>query len=434
MKRRQLIAAASMFLLLLSGCGGSGGGSGVGSGSTASGNGQGGTTTGGAAFSITYTHTTDQDGLSIISGIDFFTQWFVENADGSIRGPYTSGGTGVVDLGPEGRAAANLTMEESFHYVTYVGAPARALTCYTGAFVGVTSASVTLQNSGATGQMAINVPYRGWSTVSSDPFQFYTHDVYSDEILGNDNLANIFVSYRTSASQEPHSFYDFRTDLSWNAVGSQTFDVSSMKNYAIRSWSCVDDLNGDLPYVIGQRKGLLFFEIGRGVAAGPDGKSGTVGVPDLFPADNWYLASGSINPKVVKQFSLSSSSIHLVPLDRYIDANSLSFNASTRTFSFSLLPVSGKAGTDTIGFGKLRLSSAGSVVWDIYFPWSSVVNGTLTLPALPGYSTLPAFDFAQLEVYRLDGRSYQDMLLYSLNHMGYPLPSYAMDSAYRFLP
>jgi hypothetical protein len=428
MKAIQLVAAAFSFMFLLSACGGSGSGSG----STASGSGQDGTTDA-SAFSITYTNTTDQDGLSIITGMDFFMQWFVENADGTVRGPYSSGGTGVVDLGPEGRTVVNLTMKESFYYVTYVGMPARALTHYTGDFVGVTSSSATLQNSGATGQMAMNVPYSGWSPVTSDPFQLYKSFVYSDDILGNDNLANIFVSYRTSAAQEPNSSYDFRTDLSWNAVSSQTFDVSSMKNYATRAWSCVDDLSGDLPYVIAQRKGLLFYEIGRGVATSPEGNAGVVGVPDLFPADNWYLASGSMNPKVVKQFSLSSSSIQLVPLDRYIDPNSFSFNASLRTFSFSLLPVSGKAGMDTISFGMLRLSKAGSVTWEIYFPWSSVVNGTLTLPALPDHANLPAFDFAQIYVYRLDGSSYQDVLLYSLNHKGYPLASYAADTAYSFL-
>jgi hypothetical protein len=169
------------------------------------------------------------------------------------------------------------------------------------------------------------------------------------------------------------------------------------------------------------------------VSTSSDGTSGIVGVPDLFPADNWYLASGSINPKIVKQFSLSSSSIQLVPLDLYIDPNSLSFNASSRTFSFSLLPVAGKAGTDRISFGVLHLSMGGSVAWDIYFPWSSVVNGTLTLPAFPEHATLPAFDFAKLDIYRLDSEGYQGMILYSLNHKGYPLASYAMDSAFRFL-
>jgi hypothetical protein len=123
----------------------------------------------------------------------------------------------------------------------------------------------------------------------------------------------------------------------------------------------------------------------------------------------------------------------LIPLDRYIDSDSFSYDAAQRTFSFSLPAVSGKAGTDQISFGKLQLSVGGSMTWDIYFPWSSVVNGKLTLPALPGHQVLPAFDFAHLEVYRLDSGSYKDMVLYSMNHMGYPLPGYAMDSAFEFL-
>lgn len=428
MKKVQQLVPVLMTLLILSACGGSGGGSG----STSSVNNQD-DITGGAAFTITYSNTTDPNGLSIVSAIDMGTRWYVENADGTVRGPYTSAGTGTVLLGQEGRAVANLTLNEGSYYATYVETPVQPLTFYTGDQVGVTSVRVTLQNSGATGEMEVNAPYRSWSSVTSDPFQSYASTVYSDDILGNDNLAGIFVSYRTSALQEPNSYYDFRTGLSWNAVGSQTFDVASMKRYATRTWSCVDDLSANLPYVVAQRKGLLFYEIGRGVDTSSVGTSGVVGVPDLFPADGWYLASGSTNPKIVKQFSLSSSSIQLAPLDRRIDPNSLSFNASSRTFSFSLSAVAGKGGTDTIGLCKLRLSKAGSVSWDIYFPWSSVVNGALTLPALPGYSTLPAFDFAQLDAYRLDGSSYSDMLLYSLNHMGYPLPSYAMDSASKFL-
>ncbi len=427
MKRIKLVGAALTFMFLLSACGGSGGGGG----SAAQGSGQGGTA-GGAAFTITYTNTTDPNGVSIVPAIDTYRQWFVENADGTFRGPFTSGGTGVVNLGQEERSAVNLTKKESLYYTTYMGAPVQALTFYTGDQVGNTSVGVTLQNSGATGEMEVNVPFRSWSPVTSDTFQLYMSQVYPDEILGNDNLANIFVSYRVSALLEPDSYYDFRTELPWTAVGSVTFDVSTMKRYATRTWSCVDDLSGDPPYVIAQRKGLLFYEVGRGVVTGAGGTSGTVGVPDLFPADGWYLASGSMNPKVVKKFSLSSSSIQLVPLDRYIDPNSLSYSAAQRTFSFSILPVAGKAGTDTISFGMLRLSKAGSVTWDIYFPWSSVVNGKLALPAMPENPALPAFDFAQIFIYRLDGGSYRDALLYTLNQKGYQLQSYAMDGTFTF--
>jgi hypothetical protein len=215
-----------MIMFILSACGS--GGSGSGGGSTS--NGAGSNTSGSSVFSITYTNTTDTDGLSIVPAIDFFTEWFVENTDGSVRGPYTSAGTGTVLLGQEGRATANLTMSEgSIYYATYMDAPVQPLTFFTGENVGTTSVRVSLQNTGATGEMLLNVPYRGVMQVTTDPAQFYSSTVSTGEILGTDNLAGIFIGYRTSSLQEPASLYDFGGRIPWNSVGSQSFDVSSMK-------------------------------------------------------------------------------------------------------------------------------------------------------------------------------------------------------------
>jgi len=102
------------------------------------------------------------------------------------------------------------------------------------------------------------------------------------------------------------------------------------------------------------------------------------------------------------------------------------------TFTVSVPSRLGYPGTDPIHYGMLRLIKTGppTISWEIYFPWSIVTvignQGTLQLPALPGYPTLSDFDTIMLELYRLDGTTTADaMLQYYLNHKENPCPSFA---------
>ncbi|MDH3507954.1 MAG: hypothetical protein OEQ25_12525, partial [Gammaproteobacteria bacterium] len=79
-----------------------------------------------------------------------------------------------------------------------------------------------------------------------------------------------------------------------------------------------------------------------------------------------------------------------------------------------------------------------SEAWEIYFPASALqIAGdvvTLTLPQHPAHAQLPAFNFANITLYRLDdGAVPETMYRYLWNRRANPLPSFAMLSDFAFL-
>ncbi len=385
----------------------------------------GGTSGGGTSnFTVTYTDTTD------ITNWEWAVDWYVENADGSVRGPYDSSGTGVVDLGQDTRSNANATFKmASFHY-TFMDLPVEHHMYDTDEETWGTL-NVTLQNAVVGDEMSLAYATGFWATIDQDPFTF-AQTLFSTDITGNDGNANVFVSYRASSADEPLTRYGFMLDFPVSSIGNVTLDVNTFATRLSREWISTEDLRGDEPFVMAQRKGLIMTPVG-GSTIDLSGTQGTFGLPDQLPADRWYLASGSIIPlpDVVAEFDPTDPSpVMLVPFDRSIDENSMTVNSVDGTFTVTL-----SAGIDPIDFGKLRLSfSSHGSLWEIYFPGSALQftgnTGVLQLPALPGYTSLPSFDSTiTCELYRLDGTATPDsMLRWHLDQKGHPLPSFAMTS------
>ena len=65
------------------------------------------------------------------------------------------------------------------------------------------------------------------------------------------------------------------------------------------------------------------------------GTSGSIGIPDEFPADAWYLASGStLLPEIVQAVDpASTDTIVMDPLPGFIDGNTMVYDANAGTFS-----------------------------------------------------------------------------------------------------
>jgi hypothetical protein len=115
--------------------------------------------------------------------------------------------------------------------------------------------------------------------------------------MGYDDKANAFVCYRSSIADEPLIRYGYKLDFPASEIGNVTLNVSDFKTCVEKDWSSTEDLATDLPFVVAQRKGAMFAWVGDSVDDG-SGTQGTFGLADLFPADHWYLASGSIIPDV----------------------------------------------------------------------------------------------------------------------------------------
>ena len=375
-------------------------------------------------FTMTYTDTTD------IMSWEWGVEWYVENADGSVRGPYDSNGTGVVDLSQDTRPTANATLKMASFYYTFMDLPVEHHMYDTDEEIWGTL-NVTLQNAGVGDEMSLAYATGFWATIDQDPFTF-AQTLFSTDITGNDGNANVFVSYRSSSADEPLTRYGFVLDFPVSSMGNVTLDVNTFATRLSRDWISTEDLRGDEPFVMAQRKGLIITPVG-GSTIDLSGTQGTFGLPDQLPADRWYLASGFIIPlpDVVAEFDPTNASpVVLVPLDRNIDENSMAVNSVDGTFTVTL-----SAGTDPIDFGKLRLtfSSYGSL-WEIYFPGSAIQftgnTGVLQLPALPGYTSLPNFDSTiTCELYRLDDTTTADSILrWYLDPKGHPFPSFAVTS------
>lgn len=401
--------------LSLASCGGGGGGGDSAAGGT--GGGGGGGTSG---FTITYTDTSE------IPTLDFFNKWYAENADGSLRGPYDSGGDGVVDLGQESRTGANVTLDMAgTFYFTYMNMPVGNNTYNTDNRLGGGTVRATLTNvvPGAEAHIAYFID--NFFTITGTPHML-AQSVTLYDIVGTDGMANVFVNYRSSSLEEPLTRYDFKLDFPSSDVGNVSMDLGAFKARVPKNWTSTNDLTTDKPFVMAQRKGVMFSPIGNS-DADLGGMSGTFGFPDQFPADRWYLASGDISvmPEIVAAFNTSDVTVALLPLDRTIDGPSMAVDVQNGTFTATI------PGTGRIDYAHLTLAAGGSLAWDIYFPWSVVQmsgdTATLNLPSLPGHPGLPAFDFMKLEIYRLDGTTTVDsMLRYILDVKRNPFPSYAM--------
>lgn len=378
-------------------------------------------------FYIEYTH------IANIETWEWGIDWYVENEDGSVRGPFDSGGTGFIDLGQDSRNTANITraLMGGFYY-TYMNVPVGPVDYYTGDMTGnYTTLKITLENAVIGEEMRLAYASDMWWSVTANPFTF-SQSIFSTDIMGYDDLANAFVSYRSTSAEEPLIRYGYKLDFPESEIGRVTLNVNNFKTCVSKGWSSTEDLTTDLPFVIAQRKGAMFSWVGDSVDDG-SGIQGTFGLADQFPADHWYLASGSIMPDVVAEFDPAAiTPVTLKPFDRYIDDTGMLVNSTLGTFTVSVPARFGYPGTDPIHYGMLRLIKIGSptISWEIYFPWSIVTEigneGTLQLPALPGYPTLPDFDTIMLELYRLDGSTTADaMLQYYLDHKENAYPSFA---------
>lgn len=401
--------------LSMASCGGGGGGGD----SVTDGTGGGGGV-GTSNFTVTYTDTSE------IKTLDFFNEWYVENADGSLRGPYDSGGDGVVDLGQESRTEANVTLDMSgTFYFTYMDMPVGDNPYNTDDRLGGGTVQATLTNVPPGDEAYIAYFIDNFFSITSTPYTL-AQSVTLYDILGTDGMANVFVNYRSSILEEPLTRYDFRIDFPSSDVGNISMDLGSFKTRVPKNWTSTNDLTTDKPFVMAQRKGVIFSPIGNS-DADLGGMSGTFGFPDQFPADRWYLASGNlpVMPEIVTEFNTSDVTVALLPLGRSIDGPSMAVDVLNGTFTATI------NGTDRVDYAHLLLASGGSLSWDIYFPWSVIqMNGetaTLHLPSLPGHPTLPAFDFMKLEIYRLDAATtVNSMLRYILDAKRNSYPSYAM--------
>jgi len=387
-------------------------------------------------FAVVYTHASYLDGSSITSHMNFFFDWFVENADGSVRGPFESNNSGQVDLGQESRASANVTRKllPGFYY-TYMEVPVGHRSYDNSSNLPAVQESVTVRNMSASGQVRLGTDLRGWFTVTGDPYTLPSQSVFPYTVMDSDNAASMFVSYRAAIAEEPLSRYAFLLDFPVSNLSNLSVDLGGMHTRVARNWQAPRQTLTDAPCVVAQRKGQLFIDIG---GAGGTGAAGSVGIPDQFPADRWYLADDCVSTKVIASFDpAAATAVELRHFDRSIVNDSFIIDTAGRTASFVLAA----AGTDPIHYGHVELHQGGSLSWVIFFPWSAVttaVDGTgtttatLQLPALPGHSTLPVFDFVHASLYRLDGGLSADAYLhYLLNGKANPYPSYATISEFQ---
>jgi hypothetical protein len=417
--------------LSLAACGGGGDGSApndLGAGGTGGTGGTGGGGSGGSgSYAVTYTD------IASLASWEGAVDWFVEEA-GSVSGPFDSGGTGVVSLGQPGGTTVHLTRREAFFYFTFMDAPVDAISFYTGdrdlASVNE-NVTVNLANTTIDDQLMLFYPFPNWWDVDQVPYTL-TQTVGSADLIADDGTATVFINYRASEAEEPASRYDFRLDLAPTELSSVDFDVAALRQRAsIRQWQSNAMLSGSaLPFLWAQRKGIFLI---AGESSSGGGTSGLVGLPDQFPADRWYLASGpTLMPEIVQSVDPASTDIIVMdPLPGFIDDNTITYDANVGTVSV-MAP-----GVTPIHFGHLRLAT-NSEVWEIYFPASALQISsdtiTLALPEHPVNAQLPAFTSVTIEFYRLDdGATAEDMYRYLWNRRTHSLPSFAMQSEFAFL-
>jgi len=378
-------------------------------------------------YAVTYTD------VANLASWEWAVDWFVEDA-GSVAGPFNSGGTGVVGLGQPGGATVHLTRREAFIYFTFMDAPVDAISFYTGdrdlASINE-NVTVNLSNTTVGDQLMLFYPFPNWWDIDQAPYTLM-QTVGSADLIADDGTASVFINYRASEAEEPTSRYDFRLDLPPTGLSSVDFDVAALRQRTTtRQWQSNGMLSGsDLPFLWAQRKGVFLI---AGDSSSGGGTSGSVGWPDQFPADRWYLASGpTLMPEIVQSVDPTSKDIIVMdPLPGFIDRNTIAYDADSGSFSV-MVP-----GVAPVQFGHLRLATT-SEVWEIYFPATALqISGdiiTLALPEHPVNAQLPAFTSVTIELYRLDGGATAEaMYRYLWNRRTYSLPSFAMQSEFTFL-
>ena len=377
-----------------------------------------------AAFSVTFTHTDD------INTWEWPLDWYAEQPGGTVSGPFDSGGTGIVSLGQVSGQTVHLSRSVGGSFIyTYMNVPVQPIIFYTGDAAqdfGYKNVTVNLENATLDDEMLLLVP--SWWTIDQKPYTLAQSYAESD-MVDNDGFVSVFVSYRSNSNEEPASRYAFRMNLLPSQLGDVPFDVHAMHHRSIaRQWqSSVELRNNDAPYLMSWRKGV-FILAGESVS---QGTSGSFGIPDAFPAEKWYLSSGSIVlPDIVKAFSpLGSEPVSMEPLAGHIDGSTMALNVLQGSFSVSA------PGLGSVGYGLLRLANT-SKSWEVYFPGDALQKTgdtlTLALPKFPTQSGYPVFTSANLYLSRLDdGATALHMYRFLWNKRGNPMPSYAMKSGYK---
>ena len=390
--------------------------------------GTGGTGGGGTGgFAVTYSD------IANLASWESFVDWFVEDG-GSVTGPFNSGGTGVVGLGQPMGTTVHLTRREAFFYFTFMDAPVDAISFYTGDrdLTSVNeNVTINLSNTTIGDQLMLFYPFPNWWDIDQDPYTL-TQTVGSADLIADDATATVFINYRASEADEPASRYDYRLDLAPSALSSVDFDAAALRQRTTtRQWQSNAMLNGSaLPFLWAQRKGIFLI---AGESSSGGGTSGLIGLPDQFPADRWYLASGlTLMPEIVQSVDPASTDVIVMdPLSGFIDDNTIAYDANAGTVSV-MAP-----GVAPIHFGHLRLATT-SEVWEIYFPATALqISGdivTLALPEHPINAQLPAFTSVSIDLYRLDGGATPEaMYRYLWNRRAHSLPSFAMQSEFTFL-
>lgn len=378
-----------------------------------------------APLLVLFTHTDD------IESWEWALHWYVED-DSGLSGPFDSGGSGVVNLGPVSGPPVHLSRTLANFVFTAMNVPLEPVVFYTGentispSFSDVT---VTLENAGLGDELLLFYPFVNWWSIDQSPYSL-TQSFSGVDVVDNDGEVSVFVSYRSDEGEEPSSRYDFRLGLSPAELADVSFDAAALRTRTpVRSWqSSVELRNSDTPYLLARRKGVHLITGESRVD--PAGTSGTIGIPAAFPAERWYLVSGSPSEAIVREFDPADPSpIVMEPLAGWIDDTTMAIDAGQGRFSVSA------PGVGPVDFGLLLLA-CGTGYWEICFPGSAlqVAGDTLTL-SLPAYplGPTPSFDSARLELYRLDGATPREMFRHRWNPRSNPLPSYAMQSEFSFL-
>ncbi len=386
-------------------------------------------------FYVKYSH------LKEIEALDAMMKWYVQNEDDSLRGPFDSHHSGIVDLGEDPRSEAIVSKHilPSFYY-TYMGTPVGGIDVYTGNTAGSDTLKLTLHDAAVGQEVKIAHIFDDWHTVAQDPFSISFTPFPTNDIRGSNDLLSLFVRYRASPDEEPLGRYGYMLDFKPDAISNLSLDAGNLPTCIRREWISTVDLSEDLPQVYAYRLGVMHMEVAEGIHDGT-GKAGGFGLPEQFPADAWYLTTyvDGLMPTVIARFDPKTNQpVELDPLDRYIVEESMVLDTQTNTFRFQLAAKSGLPGTDEIGYGELLMSAGGSLLWRIVFSWSYVEidNGVfvLSLPRLPNHDVLPAFESYFLTLYRLDqGSSAKQMISYEYNHKTNLHPSWAMTSESKFV-
>jgi hypothetical protein len=366
-----------------------------------------------------------------LQSLDWAMKWYAEDTAGVLAGPFDSGGTGYVHVGPLADGPVHVTYSVLPAFVfTQMDTPLRLVHYYTGDPSPANgNVTVALDNAVIGQELLLFYPFVSWWTLDANPWSL-TQSFGGQDVVDDDGNVSVFVSVRADANEEPASRYDFQLDLDPAALSDVRFDASSLRTRApMRQWQSSADLSNDDMYLMARRKGVHLIA-GEASFDSP-GMSGEFGVPSDFPAELWYLVSGDVVSDIVQQFDPAGNGpIAMEPLAGWIDDDTMAFDAAERRFSVSA------PGLGNVQFGLLRLAHAGGY-WEVCFPGTRLErNGdvvSLTLPQYPP-GVLPTFSSLHLDLYRLDGEAdFVDMLRFKWHPRAHALPSHALLTGFEFL-